>query len=800
MADIVSQRQTHILVADEGGLYPAETVIPADDLFPIDPNLLDITNIVAGSLKLSELIAEKVPQFGQMYASKFECKVYLTDDLKGKFIQVYQLDGDVYKAVFTGLIDSCKLDKLGTDRTIVAYDYAYTKGQLNVAEWWTQFWTGKETSTLKACRDSMLTWAGITFENVELPNDSLQITKTVDLTSCTLTTMLKMMCELSYCFPHFDRTGELKFILLNLEPEVIDLTDKYEWAKSTFEEYVTSEITGVQFYDSGSELKYTYGETDNAYPVRQNIFLYDRPTTILDSVAQQFMEYLSEFTYTPASVKMIISDLDFELGQYVHTEKGNFYILRNTLSGAQLYEQTLKAEGQSVLYGGTPNFDYNEVVLNERIARVKQTVEAFEVDYEDFKEDTAANFRVTAESISSEVSRATQAEGNLSSRITQTSQAITSEVSRATTAEGSLSSRITQNSDSISSEVTRATQAEGQLDSKITQTAQSISLEVTNGSDSSTIKLKLGQTELSSKVIQMNGLVKFSDLSDEGSTTINGSNITTGTIDASQVNVTNLNADNITTGTLSADKIKGGQLIIDTSSGYTQAIKVRVSNSDYIVISPNDGIVVGKSYGSYKTSITQNGLTVGSSSSTMVTIKGDSNSGAITVGSNSNNQTVINNGQITVNNNSWSGGSVKITNSYSGPCLVINANSDSSNAIEITRGNSSLKSVECTSLKINNNSVSTKTIRYIKSSSSSYTPGFSEIKEKKLSNTRLYAIEASSAPSMHSDGNGGYSFSSSVTWKKIELSESSYSTKVFGVTGGSSYHEPQFDTMTVWGT
>ena len=726
MADIVSQRQTHILVADEDGLYPAQTVIPADDLFPVDPNLTDITNIVAGSLKLSELIAEKVPQFGQMYASKFECKVYLTDDLKSKFIQVYQLDGDVYKAVFTGLIDSCKLDKLGTDRTIVAYDYGYTKGKLNVAEWWTQFWTGKETSTtLKACRDSMLTWAGITFENVELPNDSLQITKTVDLTSCTLTTMLKMMCELSYCFPHFDRTGELKFILLNLEPEVIDLTDKYEWAKSTFEEYVTSEITGVQFYDSGSELKYTYGETDNAYPVRQNIFLYDRPTTVLDSVAQQFMEYLSEFTYTPASVKMIISDLDLELGQYIHTEKGNFYILRNTLSGAQLYEQTLKAEGQSVLYGGTPNFDYNEVVLNERIARVKQTVEAFEVDYEDFKEGTAANFQVTSEAISSEVSRATT--------------------------------------------------AEGQLDSKITQTAQNISLEVTNGSTSSTIKLKLGQTELSSKVIQMNGLVKFTDLSTSGSTTINGSNITTGTIDASQVSVTNLNADNITTGTISADKIKGGQLTIDPENYYTSAIVVKKNNTNYITMNTS-GITINNIAGSNSLKLSSDGFSIGwGSSLNGISLTGNNSGGEIIVGSQSANRTTISNGSVT----------------------IAGSSSSLHNALTVSSGKTSVQAFSCSSLAIGANTYSEKTIYGLIAGTNS-APSITEIKQTKLKNTTLWAVNNSSSPSMQSLSGGGYGFRSQPSWTKIELEESSYSTKIYGLTGSYS-QAPSITTTTVLG-
>lgn len=70
----------------------------------------------------------------------------------------------------------------------------------------------------------------------------------------------------------------------------------------------------------------------------------------------------------------------------------------------------------------------------------------------------------------------------LYSRITQTAESLTSEISRATAAEGSLSSRITQTAESITSEVSRATAAEGSLSSRIYQTESSIGLVVSNGS------------------------------------------------------------------------------------------------------------------------------------------------------------------------------------------------------------------------------------------------------------------------------------------------------------------------------
>ena len=687
---MIADRETHILISDEG-LFPAEYIYPSDDLFPEDPSLRQVSNIVAGSLKLDELISENIPQFGQMFASKFECTVYLEEDLSGKFIHVYQVKDGVSSDVFAGKIDSCKLDKVGTDRKLIAYDLAYERGQQNIADWWERFWYGRQTATLKQVRESLLSSVGLVYEQVELPNDNMTVTKTVSLTSCTMTAMLRMICELNYCFPHLDRTGYMTFIMLNTEPDpedIKDLTNQYEGLNSTFEDFTTSTITGVQFYDSDSELKYTYGATDNAYPIKQNIFLYDRPTSVLDTIGRQMMDYFSEFSYTPATVKMIIGEMDLQLGDYVHTEKGDFYVMENSYSGSQFFEQTIRAKGQELLYGGTPNFDYNEIILSEKIARVRQTVEAFEVEYADFKEDTQANFEVTADSISSEVSRAQRAESSLSSQIQQT--------------------------------------------------AESIHLNVTNGSTSSTIKLYLDQTELSSNTIQMNGLVKFTDLSTSGSTTINGSNITTGTINASVVNVTNINASNITSGTLSADRIQGGKLRISDAGSSTKAILVQKSGNDYITIDADDGIVVSRSR-SNSTKISDSGISVGEFTS-------------------------------------WNG--VNITGGTS-PKVSVNGQ----HPVVLTGGSSG--NVSCYTLTVNSKSYSGQLIHSIGAQNNG-APGIAEVKAFDIDSTiNLYAVQSSTSPSMKGNSTNGYNFSSSPTWKKISLKQVSYSTKIYGLTGTS---------------
>jgi len=131
--------------------------------------------------------------------------------------------------------------------------------------------------------------------------------------------------------------------------------------------------------------------------------------------------------------------------------------------------------------------------------------------------------------------------------------------------------RQTASSITTSVEETYTTKEEANvLSSRIEQTAKNISLTVSNGSTSSGITLGItkedGSTEQATGTIQMNGLVSFTNLSTSGQTQINGGNITTGTIDASQVNVTNIDASNISTGTLSANKISGGTISASTIS------------------------------------------------------------------------------------------------------------------------------------------------------------------------------------------------------------------------------------------
>lgn len=121
-----------------------------------------------------------------------------------------------------------------------------------------------------------------------------------------------------------------------------------------------------------------------------------------------------------------------------------------------------------------------------------------------------------------------------------------------------------QTATEISDTVSQLSETSENLSTKIKQTATNVEITATDNQTSAGITIKLKNadgTELDSQTanVSISGLVKFTDLSGNGSTVINGSNITTGTI----------SADRVTGGTLKGTIIEGNTIKGGTISGTT---------------------------------------------------------------------------------------------------------------------------------------------------------------------------------------------------------------------------------------
>ena len=112
------------------------------------------------------------------------------------------------------------------------------------------------------------------------------------------------------------------------------------------------------------------------------------------------------------------------------------------------------------------------------------------------------------------------------------------------------------------------------MESRLTMTADSITSTVSQkvGKDEiiSSINQSAESVKISASKVDITGFVTFSDLSTSGKTTINGSNITTGSI--------------------SASLIKGGKLILRPSSTYTTAIEVQNSSGTKLIAIDGNGM------------------------------------------------------------------------------------------------------------------------------------------------------------------------------------------------------------------
>lgn len=597
-------RQTHIWVSGYQALYPRNDLFPDDDLFPSDRGVYLSNNIVAGTMKLDEIIVDgEQIVFGNLYSNKFEVQIYgeiVVDgepvnvgdyDFSNQFIYVFQEDDGVYKQIFTGKVDSCKRNRDGYDKQIVAYDSAYLYNNQNIAPWWEDFWDAKgagATATLGELRLSLLEYVGVRYSRVVLPNDSISIKKTVDLSSFSFGSCLRMMCEINCCFPHFSRDNILEFVVLDEEANAKNIENLYEAPSTTFEEFETQPITGIQFLNSDGELKYRVGTDANVYTVNgDNILLLDCDTAQLIAIGTNMLSYVSDLSYRPVTIKMVVGDLSYNLGDRLVTSQGTHYILQNSYSGPQFVEQEIRCDGQETIKEAGRTLDTTTLVLNQRIAKVVFDVEHFETEFTEYKEEIDGTLTELSSSISqnstaitAEVTRATGAEEALSGRITVTAEAITSEVTRASGVENSLSTRITQTSEAITSEVTRATGAENSLSSTISQQADQIALKLDSSSYThASIVAKINDNTSSVKIeadkINLTGYATFTSLSTSGQSTINGANITAG---------------NITMGTNN-----GPKLVLDRS-GSIEGYYNGVLNGRIIMTS--DGIRMGNLSGS----------------------------------------------------------------------------------------------------------------------------------------------------------------------------------------------------------
>jgi hypothetical protein len=496
--------------------YPHTDTLTPKELI-IYFSAIDLTiedQIVDDSFTLDEkLCSEEDLVFGSCEASQVKITVAdVEQNLKGLWFTVSQVVNGTTIPLGTYKVDSCKKQDNLRFKDIIAYD-KLKDTDVDVSDWYNElFPTGNETYTLAQFRASLLAYLGIeeSPSDFELTNDDMIIEKTIDPGQISGRAVLQACEEINGVFGHIGRDGKFKHIVLEPMYGLYPSDDLYP--------------------------------ADDLYPVDENDTSFTMGEIISETIDADTAEEVRFEEYSVKEIdKLIIRSEEDDIGAIVgdgtnaYIIQGNFLVFgksaseletitRNTFGYmAKRPYRPYNASSIGLPYievGDVLKFDLDDPVTGYVFQRTLTGIQALRDEYTaEGNEEREQNFGLNTEVM--------QIKGR---------QAV-----------------LKKNIDEVS---VNLSDLEENVDTSFKIVHGEIEFKVDKDGVIGAINLSHEEAKISASKINLYGYVTVNDLAGEGSTIINGSNITTGTIDASVVNVINLNADNITSGTIVADSVK----------------------------------------------------------------------------------------------------------------------------------------------------------------------------------------------------------------------------------------------------
>lgn len=439
-----------------------------------------------------------------------------------------QMNGDTtYKTM--GLFTVADIKKNKNKATLTAYDNVYAL-EANA-----DLWLASLTFpiTLKNLVSSMAVKTNIT---ITLPKDSFSsftVNQNFITNNVSYRQILGFIGQLTNRFFVATTTGAIEGQRYTTNATVID-NSKY--ISITMDENPIDPIDRLQIQSTHDDIGYVAGTGTNTYIITENPLVFSASkATATTTLATNLLAGLKTITYTPMKFNTF-NDYGVDVGNILTINGKTCYVMKKTVkaSGCEFEcvgnkrRETQKTEQHSAI-----------TALNNKTNELVRTVD---------------ETKSTITSVQGSITKIEDEQGNITSQmatitteqseIKQTAQGLTSTVSSIQTSLQNLDGEV----DTLSSTVSTVQQTATGLTSTVTQQGETISQ----------IRQDLDKIDIS-------GYVTFTDLKTSGSTTINGSNITTGyisanrisggTIDADTINVDNLNAANLTKGLINANRI-----------------------------------------------------------------------------------------------------------------------------------------------------------------------------------------------------------------------------------------------------
>lgn len=414
-----------------------------------------------------------------------------------------------------------------TKRQITAYDALYDILNADVKAWYAGL---SFPMTLKQFRNSFFAHLGIAQEETTLVNDSMTVNKTLVASSSegsTVTaeatisgkTIIEAICEINGAFGNMNRAGKFEYVILpSITSALYPADDLYprddlfpsdantesmtgHYFTFDYEDFQSKAITQLEIRADDNTAGAIVGNPGNTYVISGNFLVSDKTGAELEQIANNVLPIMAQAAYTPIKSCTTVGNPCLELGDPIRfntsREIVETYLLQRTLTGVQSKRDSIVAQGTPTHSAKVNSIRDTIENVERRTGKLERNADHLQSTYEDLEEQTNSKFEQTA--------------------------------------------------DAIQTEVTNRQNADSEMSTKISQTAHSIGLTATGGEKSVGIVIQLYDengniidTSSDNANIQITGVVTFNDLAQSGSTTINGDNITTGTIRGTNSEFTNV--------------------------------------------------------------------------------------------------------------------------------------------------------------------------------------------------------------------------------------------------------------------
>ena len=436
-------------------------------LIEYDGGVITNTELFSESMELTEtLCSESELRFGACEASVIKFKIgNMLTSLIGKWITVKMyLNGNESNPLQIGRYKVYS-DKPTADRKwrdIVAYDAMYDIINTNVADWYNTILPNENsTISMKAFRTSFLSHFGITQENAELVNDDMVVAKTILPDAISGKDVITAICEINGCFGHITRNGTFRYIYLDREiqglyprndlypandlyprnPKSTNMGANGGYISANYDDFTTHTIDKLQIRKEENDIGVIVGgdNSQNAYIIEDNFLVYGKSSEELKAIANNIFNKITMIIYRPYNAT-VRGNPCFEVGDAIRLvtryELIESYILQRTLKGIQALRDSFSAKGVEK-YGEQVNSLHKSIIeLKGKSNVLTRTIEETQSTISDVEQGLQTQITQTANSITSEVTRAKNAESALKndyeSKIKQTADEISLEIKQKT--------------------------------------------------------------------------------------------------------------------------------------------------------------------------------------------------------------------------------------------------------------------------------------------------------------------------------------------------------------------------------